>query len=233
MASRGVPEDRMVVLPNGVHVDHFAPRRRDAALEHQLGTAGKTVIGYAGGLVDYEGVDLLLDAVAALRERRDDFHLVVVGDGHYQSALDAQAGRLRLGDVATFTGRVPHSQIGRYLSLFDIAPFPRRPLPVCELISPIKPFESMAMGKAVVVSSVAALTEIVTDGKTGLVFAKGDVIELTRALERLLDSAELRASLGAQARDWVRAERDWSSIVDVVDATYREVLDGSAGPAGP
>jgi glycosyltransferase involved in cell wall biosynthesis len=229
MAARGVPEDRMVVLPNGVHVDQFAPRPRDAELERELGVAGKTVIGYAGGLVDYEGVDLLLEAVAALRERRDDFHLIVVGDGHYQNALDAQAGRLRLGDVATFTGRVPHSRIGRYLSLFDIAPFPRRPLPVCELISPIKPFEAMAMGKAVVVSSVAALTEIVADGTTGLVFARGDVIDLTRALERLLDSPDLRTSLGSQARDWVRAERDWSSIVDVVDATYREVLDRSGG----
>jgi glycosyltransferase involved in cell wall biosynthesis len=90
----------------------------------------------------------------------------------------------------------------------------------------------MAMGKAVVVSNVAALTEIVTDGKTGLVFTKGDAIDLTQALERLLDSPELRTSLGAQARDWVRAERDWSSIVNVVDATYREVLDRSGGSAG-
>jgi glycosyltransferase involved in cell wall biosynthesis len=229
MAARGVPEDRMVVLPNGVHVDHFAPRERDAELERELGVAGKTVIGYAGGLVDYEGMDLLLEAVAALRRRRDDFHLIVVGDGHYQSALDALAGRLRLGDVATFTGRVPHSQVGRYLSLFDIAPFPRRPLPVCELISPIKPFESMAMGKAVIVSSVAALTEIVSDGRTGLVFAKGDVIDLTRTIERLLDSPELRTSLGTAARAWVRAERDWSSIVEVVETTYRDVLERADG----
>jgi len=218
------------VLPNGVHVDRFAPRERDADLERELGVAGKTVIGYAGGLVDYEGVDLLLEAVAALRRRRDDFHLIVVGDGHYQNALDALAGRLRLGDIATFTGRVPHSQVGRYLSLFDIAPFPRRPLPVCELISPIKPFESMAMGKAVVVSSVAALTEIVSDGRTGLVFAKGDVIDLTRTIERLLDAPELRTSLGTAARAWVRAERDWSSIVEVVESTYRDVLDRAGGP---
>jgi glycosyltransferase involved in cell wall biosynthesis len=227
MAGRGVPEDRMVVLPNGVDADRFAPRQRDVELERELGVAGKTLIGYAGGLVDYEGVDLLLEASAALRPRRDDFHLIVVGDGHYQNALLALVDRLRLGDVATFTGRVPHSEVGRYLSLFDIAPFPRLPLPVCEMISPIKPFESMAMGKAVIVSSVAALTEIVSDGRTGLVFAKGDVMDLTRTIERLLDSPELRTSLGTAARDWVRAERDWSSIVEVVDTTYRDVLDRS------
>jgi glycosyltransferase involved in cell wall biosynthesis len=226
MASRGVAEDRMVVLPNGVDVRRFTPRQRDAELERKLGLVGKTVIGYAGGLVDYEGVDLLLEAIATLRQRRDDFHLILVGDGHYQHALESLADRLRLGDVVTFTGRVPHSEIDRYLSLFDIAPFPRRPLPVCEMISPIKPFESMAMGKAVIVSSVAALTEIVSDGRTGLVFAKGDVIDLTRTVERLLDSPELRTSLGTAARAWVKAERDWSSIVEVVETTYRDLLNG-------
>jgi glycosyltransferase involved in cell wall biosynthesis len=231
MAGRGVPEDRMVVLPNGVNADRFAPRQRDAELERELGVTGKTLIGYAGSLVDYEGVDLLLEAMAALRQRRDDFRLIVVGDGHYQKALEALADRRRLGDVATFVGRVPHSEIGRYLSLFDIAPFPRLPLPVCEMISPIKPFESMAMGKAVIVSSVAALTEIVSDGRTGLVFAKGDVIDLTRTIERLLDSPELRTSLGTTARDWVRTERDWSSIVEVVETTYCDVLD-RAGKTG-
>jgi glycosyltransferase involved in cell wall biosynthesis len=91
---------------------------------------------------------------------------------------------------------------------------------VCEAISPIKPFESMAMGKAVVVSSVAALTEIVDDGRTGLVFEKGCAKDLAEVLERLLDSPDLRARLGAAARDWVRRERDWSAITSTVTATY-------------
>jgi glycosyltransferase involved in cell wall biosynthesis len=134
------------------------------------------------------------------------------------------ADRLRLGDVVTFTGRVPHAEVGRYLSLFDVAPFPRLPLPVCELISPIKPFESMAMGKAVVVSSVAALTEIVSDGTTGLVFEKGSADDLAHVLDRLIDDPELRSKLGESARTWVRNERDWSSLVEIVAATYDEVL---------
>jgi glycosyltransferase involved in cell wall biosynthesis len=227
MAGRGVPEDRMIVLPNGVDAARFAPRQRDSELERELGVAGKTIIGYAGGLVDYEGVDLLLEAIAALSQQRDDFHLIVVGDGHYQVRLEELADRHRVGDVVTFTGRVPHSEVDRYLSLFDIAPFPRLPLPVCEMISPIKPFESMAMGKAVIVSSVAALTEIVSDGRTGLVFAKGEVIGLTRTIERLLESPELRISLGTAAREWVRTERAWSSVVEVVETTYCDILDVS------
>jgi len=222
MASLGVPEEKLVVLPNGVHASRFEPRPRDPDLEASLGVAGKTVIGYAGGLVDYEGLELLLTAVAALRARRTDFHVVVVGDGPHQAAVHRAAERLE--DVVTFTGRVPHEEVARYLSLFDITPFPRLPLPVCELISPIKPFESMAMGRAVVVSSVAALTEIVRDGDTGLVFEKGSSASLSRVLERLLDDPELVAKLGESARTWVRGERDWSSIVEVVSESYEDLL---------
>lgn len=224
MAARGVPEERLVVLPNGVHTELFAPQERDALLEAELGLRGRTVIGYAGGLVDYEGLELLLDAAAALRSRRTDFHVVVVGDGHHEATLHAHAARLGLDDLVTFTGRVPHAEVARYLSLFDVTPFPRLPLPVCEMVSPIKPFEAMATGRAVVVSSVAALTEIVEDGVTGLVFAKGSAVDLARVLEELLDDAGLRLKLGEQARTWVRRERDWRSVVRTVDTAYREIL---------
>ncbi|WP_116947284.1 glycosyltransferase family 4 protein [Jiangella endophytica] len=230
MARRGVPEDRIVVVPNGVHVDQFRPAERDRALEAELGVAGKTVIGYVGGLVDYEGLDVLLDAVASLKETRDDVHVIIVGDGHAQRAVHAQADRLRLGDMVTFTGRVPHEQVSRYLSLIDVAPFPRLPLPVCELISPIKPFESMAMGKAIIVSDVAALTEFIQDGVTGRVFRKGDAADLRDVIEQLLDAPDQRRQLGQAAREWVVRERDWASVTAVVEAAYDEMLATSSTP---
>lgn len=223
MVERGVPAERLVVLPNGVHADRFEPRPRDAELAAELGVTGRTVIGYAGGLVHYEGLDLLLEALRILTAVRDDLHLVVVGDGPEEGRLHALAEQLGLTGHVTFTGRVPHDEVARYLSLVDIAPFPRLPLPVCEAISPIKPFESMAMGKAVVSSSVAALTEIVDDGRTGLVFEKGSAPDLARALGVLADDPDLRGRLGDAARTWVRAERDWSRIVQIVDDVYAEL----------
>jgi glycosyltransferase involved in cell wall biosynthesis len=228
MARRGVPEERMVVLPNGVHVADFAPRERDAHLEAELGVQGVPVIGYAGGLVHYEGLELLFEAAARLKAAGVAFRVVVVGDGPHERVLRAEAERLRLGDVVTFTGRVAHDVVQRYLSLFDITPFPRLPLPVCELISPMKPFEAMAMRKAVVVSSVDALTEIVADERTGLVFAKGDADSLAATLRRLIDDPDLRARLGSAGYEWVRTERDWSTVTQVADEAYREVLDRAA-----
>ncbi|SDS15559.1 Glycosyltransferase involved in cell wall bisynthesis [Jiangella sp. DSM 45060] len=233
MEQRGVSADRIVVVPNGVHTSAFAPMPRDAALEAELGLRGRTVIGYVGGLVDYEGLDVLLRAVAGLKATRDDVHLLIVGDGPAERSLHADAARLRLGDVVTFAGRVPHSEVARYLSLIDIAPFPRLPLPVCELISPIKPFESMAMGKAVVVSDVAALAEFVEDGVTGRTVRKGDADDLRGVLEELLGSPDQRRRLGEAAREWVVRERDWRSITATVDETYEALLTGHlSGPGG-
>lgn len=227
MVRLGVDPERITVVPNGVDAARFTPRERDEALAERLGLSGKTVIGYVGGLVHYEGLDLLFRAVDHLREHRDDFHVLVVGDGAHQRALHALVEELDLGDEITFTGRVPHEDVEDYLSLVDITPFPRKPLQVCELISPIKPFEAMAMRKTVVASDVAALAEIVEDGVTGRLFAKGDAADLARVLEELLDAPDERARLGDAARTWVVEERDWRRIVGVVDGVYRELLGSS------
>lgn len=224
MVQMGVDPDRITVVPNGVDASRFTPRPRNDDLARELGLSGKTVIGYVGGLVHYEGLELLVEAATQMRTRRQDFHVLVVGDGAHQRALHEFVDENDAGDLVTFTGRVSHDEVEEYLSLVDIAPFPRRPLPVCELISPIKPFEAMAMRKAVVASDVAALAEIVQDGVTGRLFAKGDASDLARVLEELIDSPTERERLGDAAREWVVAERDWHRITGVVDGVYRDLL---------
>lgn len=224
MIERGVDEDKIHVVPNGVDTRRFTPLERDEELAKELGLEGKTVIGYIGSVLDYEGLDMLVRAVAALDTRRDDFHLLIVGDGAEKEAFESLAEDLGvLGRVVTFTGRVPHADVERYYSLVDIAPFPRLPLPVCELVSPLKPFEAMAMGKAVVASDVRALAEIIDDGVNGLLHTKGDVGDLTRVIETLLDNPALVAQLGETSRKWVETERDWSSLADRVSSIYEEL----------
>lgn len=221
MVDRGVDAEKITLVPNGVDTERFTPLPRDEELAESLGVSGKTVIGYVGSVVDYEGLGLLIDAARALRIRREDFHVLIIGDGAALEDLQAQAADL--SDVVTFLGRIPHEDVERHYSIIDITPFPRKPLPVCEMVSPLKPFEAMAMGKAVIASNVAALAEIVEDGRTGLLHAKGDVQSLAARLERLLDDAELREQLGDRARDWVVAERDWRSLARGVAAVYAEL----------
>ena len=82
------------------------------------------------------------------------------------------------------------------------------------------------MEKAVVVSDVAALAQIVRDGRTGLTFAKGDAKDLAAQLELLVSDPALRARLGSAAREWVLEKGDWSTIAQRVDRVYRSFLPG-------
>lgn len=225
LVERGIPVDRISLAYNSVDVDRFHALQRDEALAEQLGIpAHVPVIGYVGSFVDYEGLDDLLTAVAELRDSGREFRLLMVGDGAAMQMLQEMVVALELGPWVILTGRVPHEDVESYYSLIDVAPFPRKPWEVCELVSPLKPFEAMAMNKPVVVSGTRALLEIVTDGLNGLVFEKGNPKSLADALDRLLQDSQLRADIGKRARGWVEEYRSWTRVGVDVAAVYSEVL---------
>jgi len=226
MVSRGVPEEKIHIVPNGVTVERFLPRARDEILQKRLGLEEKCVIGYIGSVVAYEGLELLVDAVEILSSKElKPFAVLVVGDGAVLEEVQERVVQKELEPYFIFTGRVPHEEVESYYSLVDIAPFPRRAQPVCEMVSPLKPFEAMAMEKAVLSSNVAALAEIVKDGYNGLLFEKESVEDLAEKLALLIEDEVLRTTLGTEAKKWVEKERDWQGIAQKVSQVYSMLSD--------
>lgn len=225
MISRGVPEGKITVVPNCVHTDRFLPLEKDIALADDLGISNyDVVIGYVGSIVNYEGLDDLLKACQLLvKDGVSNFKLLVVGDGAVLDDLKKMSSKLGIDDNVIFTGRVPYDEVNKYYSLVDITPFPRKPYKVCEIVSPLKPFEALATGKAVVVSSCEALIEIIKDGSTGLVFEKGSVEDFFNTMKRLIEDPELRRELGENGRKWVLENRDWSHGGDLVRKVYDDL----------
>lgn len=216
---RGAPEGRVYIAHNAVDAA-AAPRRRRPELARRLGLPPDVpVIGYIGSFVDYEGLDDLVEACARLRDGGRRFHLLLVGDGLTRGAVLRQVAAAGLDDVVTSIGRVPNEEVADYYALVDICPFPRKPWPVCELVSPLKPYEAMAMGRCVMVSSVAAMAEMVQDGDTGVVFPKGDPQALAAALAVRLDAGDAQA-FGQRARRWVLRERSWQRSAQSVVQAY-------------
>ncbi len=209
-------------LPNGVHSNRFVPKPRNLELKSKLGMESDTIVlGYIGSLVSYEGLDLLLEALPVVkRETNADFKMMIVGDGAYMDKLQTLCTNLGLDNDVIFAGRVPHEEVEDYYSIVDIAPFPRLPLPVTEMVSPLKPFEAMAMEKAVLASNVDALKEIVSHKNTGLLFSKGDSDDLSSKIIQLLENQTLRLDLGKKARIWVEENRDWSIISNALNDVY-------------
>lgn len=226
LIERGVAPERISIAFNSVDPQRFLPLQRDNALAQRLGIpAGVPVIGYVGSFVDYEGLDDLVSAAALIRDAGIDFRLLLVGDGAVIEELRQLIHDCGLDDIAILTGRVPHEEVEAHYSLIDIAPFPRKPWQVCELVSPLKPFEAMAMQKPVVVSNTRALVEIVTDGLNGFLFEKGDAKSLSEVLVRLLKNPELRKTTGTQARAWVEEFRSWNRAGRDVVGAYELILD--------
>jgi glycosyltransferase involved in cell wall biosynthesis len=223
MVRRGVSEEKIMVVPNGVDLKQFGPREYDSALAQELGISNEVVIGFAGSLTFYEGLDDLLHAGWMLRQRTSiPFRFLFVGDGPVLEELQHLAIELDMMGISSFPGRVPHDEVNRYLSLMSITPFPRKPLPVCEMVSPLKPLESMATGAVVLASDVQALREMVPDGG-GLTFEKGSVGDLADKLQILIEDSSLRETLAANARIWVQENRTWERVSQGIDDLYEEL----------
>jgi glycosyltransferase involved in cell wall biosynthesis len=221
LASAGISPDRITLVANGVDVDRFQPRPRATELADTLGLSGRFVVGFIGTFFHFEGVDYLLQAARALRKRRrDDIRFLVVGDGPEKESLEHLARELGVADIVRFTGRVPHDSVLDYYSLLDVAVYPRRGLPVAELVPPLKPLEAMATGTPVIVSSATALARMVTPGTTGLVHTKDDVASLCHSIEQLRKSPALRERLATAARAHVQALR-WSDSANAIAGVYR------------
>ena len=228
LIENGVKEEKISVLPNAVELEKFNVLEKDKQLEKELGFENKIVIGYIGSFVNYEGLDLLLEACSLLHKKLGDtFRLLLVGDGAMMRPLRKMAQFLQIENLIKFTGRVSHDQVERYYSLIDIAPLPRKSHRVCELVSPLKPFEAMGAGKVVITSSVKALAEIIDHGRTGLIFEKDNSPDLAEKLESVISNLELRRTLGENARTWVAENHSWEHVSRRVLKVYERIKEKS------
>lgn len=225
LMSRGVAAEKISIVPNAVNPSSFHPRPRDQYLSKQLGILGTTpVIGYIGSFVQYEGLEYLAAAGAKIAKRGLDFRLLIVGSenvsdstkGTISEQISAIASENNISDKIIMPGRVPHHLVPSYYSLIDICPFPRKSQPVTEMVSPIKPLEAFSMEKAVIVSSVSALNEMVIHEQTGLIFQKDNVDDLADKLSLLIENPGLRLELGKRGRCWVLSHRTWKISAKII-----------------
>jgi hypothetical protein len=223
--SRGVPDERVTVIPNAVDVATFTfGAEPDPALRTALGLDGKTVLGFAGSFYGYEGLDLLIDAAHKLVPTHPELRVLLVGGGPQDANLKAQVARLGLSDRVIFTGRVPHAEVQRYYELIDVLAYPRLPIRLTELVTPLKPLEAMAQGRMFVASDVGGHKELIRHGETGFLFRAGDVNALAKSIDDVLSRRDLWPAIRAEARRFVEVERTWATSVSRYREVYRRAL---------
>lgn len=225
MLSRGIPANKITAIPNAVNVEQFQLlTEKDQQLQQSLGLEGKKVLGFLGSFYAYEGLDLLIAAMPAILKQVPDTVLLLVGGGPQQQALQQQIRQLGLEQRVLMTGRVPHSVVNSYYSLVDLLVYPRKSMRLTELVTPLKPLEAMAQGKLLLASNVGGHHELIEDGKTGWLFEKDDIADLTAKVVHILQQQDSQPQILQQALEFVQHQRTWRNSVANYQQVYRQAL---------
>ena len=209
--------DKVMVLPNGANPVLFQPKA-DVRIKvrKELGWSDAVVVGWAGILREWHGVDLLLQAVAQV----PNLKLLIVGDGPDRARLESVIRRLKLDERVKFTGRVSHDEVVRYIGAVDIAV---SSADRTGYASPMKLLEYMAMERATVAPKSPNIEDLIDDGVDGLLFEPDHEEALIAVLRRLTTDESLRLRLGRQARLKVTRLRNWKRNAEVVIGAVRDI----------
>jgi glycosyltransferase involved in cell wall biosynthesis len=195
----GVPPDRITVIPNGVERGAFPPEPYKAA---QQRSDDPVVIGFVGFVREWHGLGAVVSGLAS-DQGNPPIQLVVVGP--LSPDLERQAQALRVADRVRFTGLQQRGKIPDVIRSFDIALQPR----AVGYASPLKLFEYMACGRAIIAPNQPNIREILTDGQNAILFDPEEPGALWRAIRRLAADPEMRERLGNAARRTLD-DRDYS-----------------------
>jgi glycosyltransferase involved in cell wall biosynthesis len=227
----GIDPAKIVVAPNGVDAAEFA-RGGGARVRDELGLDHGLVVGFVGTFGPWHGAPKLAEAAVRVAAELPELRLLLVGDGDERAIVERILSDGGIADRARFVGRVRPEEVPAYLDACDVLSSPHVPLPDGRPFfgSPTKLFEYMAAAKPIVASRLGQIEDVLDDGRTALFVAPGDAAELGDALLRLAREPELRARLGAAARESAVADHSWRSNASKVIAAY-DALASASRPA--
>ncbi|ATD80942.1 glycosyltransferase WbuB [Desulfovibrio sp. G11] len=199
----GIESSKIHLLPNCVDVERIKPNTACAVQPN--------TIGYAGSLINYEGLDTLIDAIRLLGQRGGAVRLHIIGDGEARPALEAQVCALGLQSHVHFLGKVTPDESRAHLGQCSLVCIPRKPFTVCKVVPPIKLVEAMALGKAVIVPDLPVFRD---EASTKAVFfAPGDAEDLAQAISGVLQDSNRLNKLACAGLAHVQARRQWKHFV--------------------
>jgi glycosyltransferase involved in cell wall biosynthesis len=188
VAAAGVERDRIVVTPNGIDLAAFP------AAPYRARPGAPVTIGFIGFVREWHGVDAVIDGLAAERTE-PPIRLIIAGDGPVRPALERQAAELGVADRVEFVGLQPRARVPELIAGFDIALQPR----AVAYASPLKLFEYMACGRAIVAPDQPNIREVIDD-ETGVLFDPKAPGAVWRAIHELALDPARRERLGRAAR---------------------------------
>jgi glycosyltransferase involved in cell wall biosynthesis len=204
--SSGFDGSKVIVLPNAVRREDFVTPADGSAVRRRLGLENAVVIGFVGWFVPWHRLDMLVGAFAEAAANHATAKLLLVGDGELRAAIETRARELGVASRVVFSGAASHADVPAHIAAMDVCVVPHSN----EFRSPIKLFEYMAQGRAVVAPRTEPVEMVVRDGSNGLLFEPQARGQLAALLAKLSGDAALRGQLGGEARRDVLANHTWT-----------------------
>lgn len=207
----GIPHPQLIPSHNGADPDFFRPYPdgEREALRKKLGLHGKVVIGFAGDARLWYGIGDAVEALIPYMRENPNVSLLMMGKlGQMVEQINADTGG-ELKERLIVPGTVPFQEMPLYVSALDIVILPYLGASSLFHFSPIKLFESMSAGKAILAARLGQMAEIIKDNENGVLFEPDDAGDMMRALIRMVESAELRKRIGEGARKTLVEKYTW------------------------
>ena len=231
LLNRGINAESILVNPNGVDPDVFHPQISGFRIRQRLGLTTETVLGFLGTFGKWHGAEVLAEAFGKLIMEtpalRNQVKLLLIGDGMTVHDVKKVLHDAQVNDAAIFTGSVFQSEAPSYLAACDILVSPHVPNPDGSTFfgSPTKLFEYMAMGKGIVASGLAQISDVLSHGDTAWLVEPGNVDSLKDGLRTLIEDVSLRQRLGCAARERVVENHTWRQhTARILDALEKRCL---------
>ncbi|MEZ5504072.1 MAG: glycosyltransferase [Halioglobus sp.] len=222
IVARGIAAGKVTVIPNAVAIGDFEfDAVPDQALRHRLGLRAEQC-WVSSALLRLRGIAVAARCHAGDPAAPSEAVLLLVGGGPGEGTVERRIHELGIADAVVATGRVPHAEVSSYYGLVDIFAYPRLPMRLTELVTPLKPLEAMAQGKLVVASDVGGHRELIQDGENGFLFKAGSAPALAETVSALLESRERWPAIHRAGRHYVESDRNWANSV----GRYRKVYEG-------
>ncbi len=208
----GIPDEKIVVNPNGVDPEKFQPGIGGAAVRRELGVAEhETLAGFVGTFGPWHGVLTLAEAITLLPDD-SGVRFLLIGAGRLRDEVERIIRHAGKEQQVVFAGHVDHERVPVLLDACDILLSPHVPLEDGSEFfgSPTKLFEYMAMGKGIIASRLGQIDDVLVDEETALLVEPGNARQLSEAILRLKRARGLRERMGAEARRIVIAQHTWS-----------------------
>jgi glycosyltransferase involved in cell wall biosynthesis len=212
---------RVVPVHWGANTSRFSPAVDGRRMRRVLGVGtSETLVVYAGGFYRWHDLDTLVNAVARLTLLGPRIRLALVGDGERRDAIERAVGEKALRSMVTFTGAVPHDVVPEYVAAADVCVALYDPAGLATTrrhgfyFEPLKVFECLAAGRAVVASDLAPISSLFRSGEHLVLVPPGDPARLATALATLGADGAQRAALGSRGAEEVAARYTWRAHTD-------------------